>query len=136
MSKRKAPKRTRIIAPTAAATTSIPRIRECLIIINLTCNVYNAFMLSPAKNAKNLKWTGLLWDSASLSEPDDATPMAQLLMKDDSIYSRGRVVRELQKMAYNEGYTHCEVRDYSFGDSGFFLPLFNAPLPDPTSLFF
>jgi hypothetical protein len=111
------------VASSQSSTSSA--VRECLIVISMP-------------DPEGPIWAGSMYDSSTLEARGYDPQSEHIYMKDDSTRSRGCVVRDLQEVAHTRGFTHCEVRDYTFGSpgSGFYISLYQGRVPEPgTSLY-
>jgi hypothetical protein len=85
------------------------------------------------KNFEYPVWTGRLWDAHAFTTKD-GSPTTVAYAYDDKTASRDAIVRDFQLLAPDLGFTHCEVRDYSTGDGGNYIPLFGGILPSRSDL--
>jgi hypothetical protein len=55
-------------------------------------------------------------------------PLNLVLGDDDSTASRDAVVKHVKVIAHKLRFSHCEVRDYTNGLEGHYIPLYGGPL--------
>jgi len=113
MSKRRATRRTSTTAPSVGAATSTSNpcdVRECLITVALTRHRISTFRMFPRISVRRWAWSGALY-SGDLGS-GTSVPPSILFSSDDSVDGRDRIVKTLQRAALQDGFSHCEVRDY------------------------
>jgi len=131
---------TTTLSASAPPSTTGPReVRECLITIDLTCYWPNVFLSGYREQEGVLHWTGSLWDKSVLNDPWGAVPIGQRFIEDPHPDNGDDIVQNLQRLAMDRGYTHAQVRNYSWGDSDSYLDAgafdlsFCGQLPAPAS---
>ncbi|MGA2851545.1 MAG: hypothetical protein ABSE46_21285 [Terracidiphilus sp.] len=77
--------------------------------------------------SKQSVWTGTLTDS--LSESNGESLEIAVLQDDDTPGVRAWMQLRLATIAYEYGYTDCEVRDYSHTVNGGYVPLYGGAIP-------
>jgi len=130
MSKSKASKRT--TAPTAGVATSTSKpseLRECMIMVVLIESQPSLFQPFTPDHAGTTGWAGMLLDYADI-RGKIVRPRFQIVTEDPSTAGHYRVVRDLQNLAFQDGFSHCEVRNYFYGLEDRYETVFNGPLRD------
>ena len=74
-------------------------------------------------------WLGTLSDVLSANEGFFSE--SDVITSDDIVGDRLEIILGLQMLARKQGFTHCEVREYSVSDPLKYVPLFSGPLPVP-----
>jgi len=101
----------------------------CLIHLFLTHYPPSADSAREPKHVSNPVWSGRSWDAAGVLIPSQPLTTSVVFGIDDTPASRDAIITDLQLHAIERGYTHCEVRDFSTGQSGYYIPLYGGPLP-------
>jgi hypothetical protein len=132
VNKRRATKRRTAPIAGASKTTPQPReVRECLITLGLTQHRPHYLMPFAQTYLAKAVWGGLLFDPDILNDPAGGFPIGKVVAGDNTTESRDCVISSLTNAALESGYTHCEVRDYFYGESASsYAILFNGPIPD------
>ena len=118
-------------APNAGVSTVNPNhgdTRECLITVCLTPFRPNLFKPFALDYVGRPAWAGLLLDSASLDNGQPFIPVGQVFSHDDTLVGRDSVVGSLKDIAFLDGYSQCEVRNYFYGHEDRYETIFSGPL--------
>jgi hypothetical protein len=72
----------------------------------------------------------MLLDSAAIEAGEPLIPIALIYSTDVTAVCRDSVVKDLQDLAFEEGFTECEVRNYFRGKEDVYDIIYTGPLHD------
>jgi hypothetical protein len=113
-----------------ARLVGVPERCDLTCVIGLSVEEYRPYACDRCGGEQTkVIWLGTLSDVLSANEGFFSE--SDVITSDDIVGDRLEIILGLQMLARKQGFTHCEVREYSVSDPLKYVPLFSGPLPVP-----